>query len=172
MPVSTTAQVRPAQLGAGRPAYPTSMHPVAHQQRANYFRGYYNQRHYNYMYGVNRAQSQTPHQFSKTAEAEMKMRPVYLGIAAVAIIFGIVMIATAFMQPKLDPDLRAEIQTSPTTPIRAVVFCENCKTQLEGVGLTVIATYPAQSAVLIMGKGSEIGKLEDQPWVTRIGKPT
>ena len=144
---------------------------VAHQQRAQNYAGYYNSRFYGYQYGIHNTAMETPHQFSRTADAESKQRPLYIGVACLALLFGFFMIASAFSQPKIDPALRSIIDGAPSKEIRAVVFCNKCQGQLESTGMTVIAYYESESAYLILAKGTDIVPLEAQPWVKRVGQP-
>ncbi len=144
---------------------------IAQQQRAQNYAGYYNSRFYGYQYGIHNTRAETPHQFSQTADIESKQRPMYIGVAAVAIIFGIFMITSAFAQPKIDPSLRQIIDGAPSREVRAVVFCNKCQGQLESAGYTVIAYYEAESAYLILAKGTDIVPLEAQSWVKRVGQP-
>jgi hypothetical protein len=144
----------------------------SHQQRAQTYAGYYNSRFYNNQYGIHSTRTEAPHQFSRTADIEKKQRPIYIGVASVAILFGLFMILSAFSQPKIDPNLRTIIEGAPTREIRAVVFCQNCQGQLESAGYTVIAYYESESAYLIMAKGTDIIPLEAQQWVKRVGQPS
>lgn len=169
-PIPPAAPVIPA--APTRPPIPSGQSAAAQQQRQQYYSGYYNQRYYNYGYGVHTTQTQIPHQFSQTAEAEQQQRPIYIGVAGIAIFFGLFMIFSAFSQPKVDPDIRAQIQQAPNQDIRAIVFCDACESQLEAAGITVVASYPTEGALLVMGKGSTILALENVAWVKRIGKPT
>lgn len=148
--------------------------PVAdtiHQQRAQNYNGYYNSRFYGYQYGIHNTANEAPHQFSRTADTESKQRPLYIGVAAVALLFGIFMIFSAFNQPIIDPALQSIIQGSPSREVRAVVFCNRCQSQLESSGLTVIAYYEDEGAYLVLGKGTDLIPLGSQSWVTRVGSP-
>lgn len=166
--VSTSAQYQPSVT---TPPHPTGPGPAAQQARAQYYGGYYGSRYYNYGYGVNTPSAQTPHQFSQTVEVEKKQRPIYIAIASIIILVGLVLIGTAFVQPKLDPALKADIQESPTEMFQVVVFCSRCEDRLAATGATIIAGYPTEGAVLIQAPGSKILDLEKETWVTRIGKP-
>jgi hypothetical protein len=144
----------------------------SHQQRSQNYAGYYNSRLYGYQYGIHSTKKEAPHQFSRTAEVEQKQRPIYIGVAVVAILFGFFMISSAFIQPKIDPNLRQIIEGAPTREIRAVVFCKDCQDDLESAGYTIIAYYEAEGAYLILARGTEIIPLEAQPWVDRVGQPS
>ena len=170
MPNGTPQPMAPAAMMQQVPG--RAVTDDSHQTRAGNYAGYYNSRFYGYQYGIHSTRPEAPHQFSRTAEVEAKQRPIYIGVAALAILFGFFMIGSAFVQPKIDPNLRQIIEGSPTRELRAVVFCNKCQEELEATGYTVIAYYESEGAYLIMAKGTEIIPLEAQSWVDRVGQPT